>query len=50
MLDKVGNREERRENSAIKFVAPRTALWVIDQAVHVHDGAGASNDVPLARM
>ena len=50
MLDTVGNREARREISAIKVVAPRTALWVIDKAIQVHGGAGVSSDVPLARM
>ncbi len=50
MLDTVGNREARREISAIKVVAPRTALWVIDKAIQVHGGAGVSDDVPLARM
>ena len=50
MLDEVGNREARREISAIKVVAPRTALWVIDKAIQVHGGAGMSDDVPLARM
>ena len=50
MLDTVGSREARREISAIKVVAPRTALWVIDKAIQVHGGAGISDDVPLARM
>ena len=50
MLDTVGNRAARREISAIKVVAPRTALWVIDKAIQVHGGAGVSDDVPLARM
>ena len=50
LLDEVGNREARREISAIKVVAPRTALWVIDRAIQVHGGAGVSDDVPLARM
>lgn len=50
MLDTVGNRAARREISAIKVVAPRTALWVLDKAIQVHGGAGVSDDVPLARM
>lgn len=50
LLDTVGNREARREISAIKVVAPRTALWVIDRAIQVHGGAGVAQDVPLARM
>jgi acyl-CoA dehydrogenase len=50
LLDTVGNREARREISAIKVVAPRTALWVIDHAIQVYGGAGVAQDVPLARM
>lgn len=50
MLDEVGSREARREISAIKVVAPNTALWVIDRAIQVHGGAGVSDDTPLARM
>ena len=50
LLDTVGNRAARREISAIKVVAPRMALWVLDKAIQVHGGAGVSDDVPLARM
>jgi acyl-CoA dehydrogenase len=50
LLDTVGNRKARREISAIKVVAPRTALWVIDHAIQVYGGAGVAQDVPLARM
>lgn len=50
MLDTVGNREARREISAIKVVAPRTLLWVLDKAIQVHGGAGVTEDTPLARM
>ena len=50
LLDTVGNRAARREISAIKVVAPRTALWVLDKAIQVHGGAGVGPDVPLARM
>jgi len=50
LLDTKGNREARREISAIKVVAPRTALWVLDHAIQVHGGAGVSDDTPLARM
>ncbi len=50
LLDTVGNRAARREISAIKVVAPRTALWVLDHAIQVHGGAGVAQDVPLARM
>jgi acyl-CoA dehydrogenase len=50
LLDTVGNREARQEISAIKVVAPRTMLWVLDKAIQVHGGAGVSDDTPLARM
>jgi acyl-CoA dehydrogenase len=50
LLDTVGNRAARRDISAIKVVAPRTALWVIDKAIQIHGGAGVAQDVPLARM
>ena len=50
MLDTVGNRAARTEISAIKVVAPQTALWVLDKAIQVHGGMGVSNDTPLARM
>jgi len=50
LIDTVGNRAARTEISAIKVVAPRTALWVIDKAIQVHGGMGVSDDVPLARM
>mgnify|MGYP001815273081 FL=1 len=50
LLDTVGNRAARREISAIKVVAPRTALWVIDRAIQVYGGAGVSQDTPLPRM
>lgn len=50
LLDTVGNRAARREISAIKVVAPRTSLWVLDHAIQVYGGAGVAQDVPLARM
>jgi acyl-CoA dehydrogenase len=50
LLDTVGNREARREISAIKVVAPRAMLWVLDKAIQIHGGAGVSDDTPLARM
>ncbi|HHC09434.1 MAG TPA: acyl-CoA dehydrogenase [Actinobacteria bacterium] len=50
LLDTVGNREARREISAIKVVAPRTALWVLDKAIQVHGGMGVTDDTPLARL
>ncbi len=50
LIDTQGNRAARQEISAIKVVAPRTALWVIDRAIQVHGGMGVSNDTPLAGM
>jgi acyl-CoA dehydrogenase len=50
MIDTVGARNARIEVSAIKVVAPRTALWVLDKAIQTHGGGGVSDDFPLARM
>jgi acyl-CoA dehydrogenase len=50
MIDNVGARGARTEIAAIKVVAPRIALRVIDRAIQVHGGAGVSDDFPLARM
>ena len=50
MIDKVGAKGARMEIAAIKVVAPRVALKVIDRAIQVFGGAGVSNDVPLAQM
>jgi acyl-CoA dehydrogenase len=50
MIDKVGAKGARSEIAAIKVIAPRVALNVIDRAIQVHGGAGVSNDFPLARM
>ena len=45
-----GSREVRREVAAIKVIAPRVALEVIDRAIQVHGGAGVSDDTPLPAM
>lgn len=50
LIDTYGNKSARRDVSAIKVVAPNTALWVIDKAIQVHGGMGVSNDTPLAAM
>ncbi len=50
LIDTIGNRAARTEISAIKVVAPQTALWVLDKAIQVHGGLGVSDDAPLARM
>jgi acyl-CoA dehydrogenase len=48
MMDRVGNREARREIAAIKVAAPAAALWVLERAIQAHGGAGVSQDFPLA--
>ena len=50
MIDKVGAKGARSEIAAIKVIAPRVALRVVDRAIQVHGGAGVSDDFPLARM
>jgi acyl-CoA dehydrogenase len=50
MIDNVGARGARIEIAAIKVMAPRVALNVIDRAIQVHGGAGVSDDFPLAAM
>jgi acyl-CoA dehydrogenase len=48
-MDKVGNKEARREIAMIKVVAPNMALQIIDWAIQAHGGAGVSADFPLAQ-
>jgi acyl-CoA dehydrogenase len=50
LIDKVGARGARTEIAAIKVIAPRVTLAVLDRAIQVHGGAGVSDDFPLARM
>ncbi len=50
LMDTDGNRAARNEISAIKVVAPKVALKVVDWAIQTHGGAGVSPDFPLARM
>ncbi|MBK9180248.1 MAG: acyl-CoA dehydrogenase family protein [Acidimicrobiales bacterium] len=50
LMDTVGNKGARTEVSAIKVVAPRVALDVLDKAIQVHGAAGVGPDFPLARM
>ena len=49
-IDAEGARAARDDIAAIKIVAPSAALWVIDEAIQVHGGAGVSDDTPLAMM
>ncbi|WP_446215572.1 acyl-CoA dehydrogenase family protein [Micromonospora sp. IBHARD004] len=50
MIDRYGAKAARTEIAAIKVIAPRVALDVLDRAIQVHGGAGVSDDVPLASM
>jgi acyl-CoA dehydrogenase len=50
LMDTVGKEGARIEISAIKVVAPRVALDVIDRAIQVHGAAGFSADFPLAEF
>ncbi len=50
LIDTQGNRAARRQISAIKVAAPRTALWVLDKAIQVHGGMGVTEDTPLPKM
>ncbi len=50
LIDRYGSRGARTEIAAIKVVAPRVALEVVDKAIQAHGGAGVSDDTPLAAM
>ncbi len=50
LMDTVGSKGAAVEISAIKIVAPNTALRVVDRAIQAHGGGGVSDDFPLARM
>jgi len=47
-MDKVGNKEARKEIGMIKVVAPNMAAQVIDWAIQVHGAAGVSSDFGLS--
>jgi acyl-CoA dehydrogenase len=49
-IDRYGTKAARTEIAAIKVVAARVALDVVDKAIQVHGGAGVSDDTPLADM
>ncbi|WP_141576400.1 acyl-CoA dehydrogenase family protein [Actinomadura sp. WMMA1423] len=50
LIDERGVQAARSEVAAIKVIAPRVALEVVDRAIQVHGGAGVSDDTPLAAM
>ncbi len=50
LIDTVGAKGARTEIAAIKVIAPRVALRVLDRAIQVHGGGGVSDDFPLAAM
>ncbi|NDU72693.1 acyl-CoA dehydrogenase [Actinomadura sp. DSM 109109] len=50
LIDEQGVQAARSEVAAIKVIAPRVALEVVDRAIQVHGGAGVSDDTPLAAM
>jgi acyl-CoA dehydrogenase len=50
LVDAGGAKAARAEIAAIKVVAPRVALEVLDRAIQTFGGAGVSDDVPLAAM
>jgi acyl-CoA dehydrogenase len=50
LIDRHGPKGARAEVAAIKVIAPRVALEVVDRAIQVHGGAGVSDDTPLAAM
>jgi acyl-CoA dehydrogenase len=49
-MDKVGNKQAKREIAMIKVAAPNMACQVIDWALQVYGAAGVSDDTPLAYM
>jgi acyl-CoA dehydrogenase len=50
LIDSVGAKGARSEIAAIKVIAPRVCLDVLDKAIQVHGAGGVSDDFPLASM
>jgi acyl-CoA dehydrogenase len=50
LMDTVVNKAARQEIAAIKVLAPRVALEVVDAAIQVFGGEGVTDDTPLAGM
>lgn len=49
-IDNHGAKAARKQIAAIKVVAPRMALDVVDRAIQTFGGAGVSQDTPLAEL
>lgn len=49
-IDNHGAKAARKQIAAIKVVAPRMALDVLDRAIQTFGGAGVSQDTPLAEL
>jgi acyl-CoA dehydrogenase len=49
-IDQFGAKAARKQIAAIKVVAPRVALDVVDRAIQTFGGAGVSQDTPLAEL
>ena len=47
-MDRAGNKEARKEISAIKVIAPQMALAVLDRAIQAHGAMGVCDDTFLA--
>ncbi|QRP50205.1 acyl-CoA dehydrogenase family protein [Amycolatopsis sp. FDAARGOS 1241] len=50
LIDEVGVRNARSDIAAIKIIAPRAALNVLDRSIQIHGGAGVTDDLPLAEI
>jgi len=48
MMDRVGNKEARKEIAMIKVAAPNMACQVLDWAIQAHGAGGGSDDFGLA--
>jgi len=50
LIDQHGARGAQSEIAQIKIAVPRTAQWVIDQAIQLFGAEGLSDDTPLAAL
>ena len=49
LMDKVGNKEAKKEIAMIKVMAPNMACRVVDWAIQAHGGGGVTDDFGLAQ-